>query len=148
MGNEEKNSLIRDEKLAEIIRYVIVGGMTTVVGLGSYWLVTVTFLDPLVPWQLAVANVISWVAAVTFAFVANKLVVFRVRNTNALKEAVKFYAARVGTLLLEMALMYLFVSVLGVNDMLMKLICAVIVTIVNYFLSKLLIFTKKENADA
>ena len=57
--------------------YLFIGGLTTLVGLGSYWLVTRTFLDPGVPLQLQAANCISWVLAVAFAYVTNRIFVFR-----------------------------------------------------------------------
>ena len=81
------------EQYGEIIRYLVVGVMTTVVSLAVYYGLVSTVLDPKNALQLQAANVISWVAAVSFAYVANKLVVFRSRGGNVLREAASFFAA-------------------------------------------------------
>ena len=52
-------------KYKEIINYVIVGGLTTVVSLAVYYALVLTVLNPDNPVQLQIANVISWIAAVT-----------------------------------------------------------------------------------
>ena len=91
--------------LGEIVRYLIVGGLTTVVSLSVYYGCVLTFLDPENPLQLQAANIISWIAAVTFAFFANRIFVFRSRGAGVLREAGAFYLARVGTLLMDMCIM-------------------------------------------
>ena len=70
--------------LGEIFRYLIVGGLTTVVSLGVYYGCVLTVLDPKKPLQLQAANIISWIAAVTFAFFANRIFVFRSRGAGVL----------------------------------------------------------------
>ena len=130
-------------KYQELIRYVIVGGITTVVNLGMYMLLTSTFLDPDNGWELQAANVISWIAAVTVAYVLNRNVVFRSKN-NVLWEMAQFYAARLATLGLEMGMTGLFVTVLGWNDRLVKLMVQFVLVISNYLFSKLVIFRDKK----
>ena len=130
------------KKYGEIIRYLIIGGLTTLVSLGTYYILVWTILDPEDPFQLQVANVVSWIAAVTFAYFTNRSFVFRSKNTNRLKEAGAFYLSRVGTLLLDMGLMFLGVTVFGWNDKVMKLVVQVVVTVGNYVLSKLFVFRK------
>ena len=61
----------------EIISYLIVGLLTTVVCLGTYYLVTCTFLDPKNSLELQIANIISWVVAVIFAYFTNRKYVFK-----------------------------------------------------------------------
>ena len=60
-------------------------------------------------------------------------------------EAGKFYLARVSTLLIDMGLMFIFVTKLGVNDKIMKLIVQVIVIVLNYIFSKFIVFKEKKN---
>ena len=127
----------------EQINYLFVGGLTTVVSLVSYWLCVNTFLDPANPLLLQAANVISWVCAVTFAYFTNRRYVFFSREQNRLKEAGKFFLSRITTLLMEMGVMALGVSVLGLNDKTVKLGAQVLIIIANYVLSKLLVFRKK-----
>ena len=130
-------------KHRELIAYLVVGGLTTLVSLAVYYGCVLTFLDPHVPVQLQTANVLSWIASVTFAYFANRRFVFQSRNRNILREAVLFYAGRVGTLLLDMAVMFLGVTVLGQNDKLVKLADQVIIIVANYVISKVFVFKKE-----
>ena len=126
----------------ELISYLIVGGLTTVVSLGTYYGCTLTVLDAAVPLQLQAANVLSWIAAVTFAYFTNRKYVFESRNQHILKEAAAFYASRLSTLLMDMGLMFLMVTILGWDDKIAKLIVQVVVTIANYVISKFFVFKK------
>ena len=127
----------------ELISYLIVGGLTTVVSLGTYYGCTLTVLDAAVPLQLQAANVLSWIAAVTFAYFTNRKYVFESRNQHMLKEAGAFYASRLSTLLMDMVLMFLMVTILGWDDKIVKLIVQVVVTIANYVISKFFVFAAK-----
>ncbi len=130
------------KKYEEIINYIIVGVATTVVSLATYYACVYTILDPEKALELQIANVISWVFAVAFAFFANRKFVFKSKNPNIIEEATKFCGARVMTLLIDMGFMFLTVNVLHFNDKIMKLVAQVVVTILNYILSKLLVFIK------
>lgn len=130
------------KKYEEIINYIIVGGLTTVVSLGSYYICVLTFLDPKISLQLQLANIISWVCAVTFAYFTNRIFVFKSKNSNKLKEATSFYTSRLATLFMDMAIMFLIVTVLHGNDKIAKIIVQVVVTIANYIISKLFVFKK------
>ena len=131
------------KRYKEIVNYLIVGGLTTVVSLGVYYGCVLTILDPEVAVQLQAANIISWIAAVTFAYFTNRKFVFESKNENKLKEAAAFYGSRVTTLLVDMGCMFLMVTLLGWNDKIAKLIVQVIVTVANYVLSKFIVFRKK-----
>ena len=131
------------KKYEEIINYLIVGGLTTVVSLGTYYFCVYTFLDPENAFQLQLANIISWICCVTFAYFANRIFVFKSKRKDKLKEAVSFYSSRIATLLMDMGIMFVFVTLIGFNDKIMTLVVQVVVTILNYVLSKLLVFKKK-----
>lgn len=131
------------KKYDEIINYLIVGGLTTIVSLGTYYFCVYTFLNPNNAFQLQIANIISWISCVTFAYFTNRIFVFKSKRTDKLKEAISFYGSRIATLLLEMGIMFVFVTILHFNDKIIKLIAQVVITILNYILSKLLIFKKK-----
>ena len=136
------------EKLRKIINretvtYVAAGVMTTLVNWAVYYPLRAVGV------HYAAANVIAWVAAVLFAFVVNKLWVFRSRDRSGrtvLRELALFAAARIASLALEQGFLMLTVEALGADDRPMKLIAAVVVIIVNYILSKFIIF-KKETSD-
>lgn len=132
------------KKYKEIINYIIVGGMTTVVGLGVYYILVISVLDPLKPVELQIANVCSWVGAVAFAYFTNRKFVFESQNQNKVKEASKFVLSRVATLLIDMGGMFFLVTLYRVNDKVAKLMIQVVVIVVNYLLSKLIVFKKEK----
>lgn len=138
-----KRILLLYKKYEEIINYLIIGGLTTVVSLGVYYLCVLTVLDPNNSIELQIANIISWIFAVTFAYFTNRIFVFKSKNEKKLKEAISFYLSRVTTLLIDMGIMFIFVSCLEFNDKIVKLIVQVIVIVANYILSKLIVFKKK-----
>ena len=119
------------------------GGLTTVVSLVTYWLCVSIFLNAEDPLQLQVANVISWICAVTFAYFTNRRFVFFSQEQNRIREAGKFFLSRLTTLAMEMAIMALGVSVLRINDKVVKLVAQIIIIIANYVLSKLLVFRRE-----
>lgn len=131
-------------KYKELINYLIVGILTTIVSLLSYYILVLTILKPNNPLQLQIANIISWIIAVTFAYITNRKYVFKSNNNNITKEALKFCSSRLTTLFIDMLLMFIFVSKLKFNDKIIKIIIQIIVTILNYIISKLLVFRKKE----
>ena len=131
-------------KIREIVRYLIVGVLTTVVSLGIYYLLVYTILDPSNAISLQIANVVSWIGAVLFAYVTNRKFVFQSKNAHVKKEALSFFGSRVVTLLMDMAIMFVGVSVFHYSDKWMKLVSQVVITILNYVFSKLFVFRKKE----
>ena len=131
----------------EIINYIIVGIATTVISLITYYLCVLLFLDPYIAWQLQLANVISWITAVTFAYFSNRKYVFKSSDPNILNEGLKFFAARIGTLLMDMGSMFLLVTVFGLNDKVSKLAVQFLVIVFNYIFSKVFVFGKKTAND-
>lgn len=131
----------------EIVHYLIVGVLTTVVSLGVYYGLVLTVLDPGNPLLLQLANILSWVAAVTFAYFMSRKFVFESHSTKMRAEAARFYMSRVGTLLLDMLIMFVTVTLLGMNDKLAKLLVQVVVTVLNYIFSKFLVFGKAKDEE-
>ena len=129
------------QKHREIIAYLIVGVLTTVVSWIVYALLRLV-LDMNDPVQVQIAVVARWFAGVVFAYFTNRKYVFQSKDPNMLLEALKFAGSRVATLLSDMFAMWLMVSVLGINDWIATLISAVIVIVLNYVFSKLLVFRK------
>ena len=127
-------------KNKEIINYLIVGVLTTIVSLGAYYACVFTFINPSDALQLQVANILSWVAAVTFAYFTNRKFVFESKNEAIIKEALSFYASRILTLFLDMVFMFVLVTLLNVNDKFAKLFVQALIMISNYILSKFIVF--------
>ena len=137
------------KKYKSIILYIIFGGMTTVVD----WTVSFSLYYlwgeaiEATPWLIHGANTIAWAAAVAFAYVTNRIWVFKSKRRGFVAIAGEIFAfagARVFTLLLQEALMAIFFTWLGFNEYLVKIVAAVLVVILNYFISKLLVFRKKK----
>ncbi len=133
------------KKNKEIMNYLLVGGTATVISLGTYYLSVLTILDPSSAVQLQLANMLSWSAAVIFAYLANRIYVFESSNENKWKEAMSFILSRFFTLLVDMGIMFAMVTVLGLNDKIIKMLVQVIITILNYILSKYCVFSKVKN---
>ena len=126
------------KKYEEVINYLIVGGMTTLVSIGVYALFTKCFHI-----NYMIANVISWIISVLFAYITNRIFVFKSKNDNILIEIYQFFKYRIFSFLIEIFLMYLFVELINIDDMISKVIVQIIVIILNYVFSKLFVFKKE-----
>ncbi|GAA0071206.1 GtrA family protein [Clostridium sardiniense] len=128
-------------KFKEQILYIVFGVLTTAINIISFFLFTRVF-----EMGLLASNIGAWIASVIFAFVTNKIYVFDSRNYSlkvVTKELVDFTISRGATGILDMGLMYLFVSVIHMEDMVSKIIINIIVIILNYVLSKLYVFKER-----
>ena len=137
------------KKYKSIILYIIFGGLTTVVDWSVSFTLYYLWGDAIeaTPWLIHGANVIAWAAAVAFAYVTNRIWVFESKRRGfapIVGEIVAFAGGRVLTLLLQEVLMAVFFTWLGFNEYLVKIVAAVLVVILNYFISKLLVFRKNK----
>ncbi len=131
----------------ETITYIIAGVMTTLVN----FITSYIFYDCL-HWNENLVTAVAWIVAVIFAYIVNKYWVFLEKKGETVKEAVKFgkfIAGRLFTLAVEWLGVFVFVTTLEVPFWPVKLVLAVIVTVLNYLISKLFVFIsgpkKKEN---
>ena len=137
-GKKYMNKIIElYKKYKEIINYLFIGGCTTIVSLLTYTLFLEVFK---VHYQIS--NIISWIFAVTFAYITNKMFVFNSKNKNLLKEIYLFVKYRIFSLLVDILLMYLLIDVLKINELISKLFVQIIIVILNYVFSKLFVFKK------
>ena len=127
-------------KYRDIIVYLVFGVLTTVVNYIIYLpCYNVLGLSG------SASNAIAWVGAVAFAYLTNKPFVFRSHDWSAktvIPELTKFVGCRVGSGVLETAIIFLTVDWLGWNGNVMKLLTSVLVVVLNYIGSKLLVFKK------
>ena len=131
-------------KYEEIIAYLIVGVLTTIVSWGACF-VAELFLDPDQTVQNAIINTIGWIAGVVFGYFANRKYVFKSTNPEMLKEFVAFAGGRVSTWILDIVIMFVTVNLIHMNYWVAKIfISSVLVMIANYVLSKLFVFKKKD----
>lgn len=134
------------KKHEEGINYLIFGFLAFVLNYILYFI----FADAIAMHYMA-ATGLSWVLTVVFAYWTNRTFVFKSQNkekASVVREFASFIGARVATEVLELALMYVLVDLLTVNDKISKLVCQVIVILANYVLSKIWIFKDtSEKAD-
>ena len=149
MLNDLKKALTSKEefkaflkKYSEVIAYLFFGAMTTLINLVSFWTLSTVF-----HLETIAATVIAWVIAVIFAFVTNKIWVFKSKSKNTqetTKEAVTFMIVRLVTLGVEVFLMWLMVDNFKQDKLIWKLLCSVVTTVLNYIFSKLIVFKEKK----
>lgn len=120
------------------ILYIFFGGLTTLVNIVVYFI-----CYDISKLSNVVSTVIAWILSVIFAFITNKLYVFESKSGSLLYEISTFFTCRLGTGILDVGIMYFTVDILKWNALLMKIISNVIVIVLNYILSKVIIFKKK-----
>ncbi len=130
-------------KYDEIIRYLIFGFLTTVISLVVYYFLTFTVINPNNAVLLQVANILSWIVGVLFAYITNRKYVFRSNNKNKINELCMFSFSRIITLFIDMLIMFIGVSIFKYSDKIIKLISQIIVIISNYLFSKILVFKER-----
>lgn len=150
------------EKYKEVITYIIFGVLTTLVSWGTY----AVFVN-LLSMKVFTGNLFSWICAVAFAYITNKLWVFDSKSWNisvVYKEIIRFVASRGVTGVIEIVAVPLLaktgfdnifynvlekmnvsIGILFTDGIYSKIVLAVIVVILNYFFSKFLIFKKKND---
>ena len=120
----------------ELIRYIFVGGMTTLVNYSVYYVL----LKLNAHWLIA--NSVSWLGAVLFAYYTNKKYVFKSLNESK-KEFVSFVLLRLVTLLVEAGCLSLLIDLLHIQPMISKIVVSFITIISNYVLCKFKVFKKE-----
>lgn len=140
-------------KYKEIIMYLIMGGLTTMVSWGTYTLFVYVLPSNNQDLLVLMANALSWIFAMTFAYITNKIWVFESKSWEKhflLKEFGMFVSARLATGIFEVVAVPGLVwlgcdqTIFGIPGMLSKIIVSIIVVLLNYILSKLFVFRNKE----
>ncbi len=132
------------KKNKEMLLYLFFGGLSFIVSVATYASFNVTC-----GMSAVVANIWSWIITVMFAFLTNRVWVFASPTETVMefiKQMISFYAGRVLTLVIEEVILYVFIDLLGGNSIVVKIIAQIIVIVLNYVISKLLIFKKSEGS--
>lgn len=135
-------------KYEEIIVYLIVGVLTTIVSLSAKFIANALLFDNTMyptPFENTVLSTINWVTGVIFAFFTNRRFVFKSREP-MWKEAPKFVLSRVATWFLDIVVMQVFTA-MKINLVIGTMVSAVLVTVANYVFSKLFVFRKKKREN-
>jgi putative flippase GtrA len=139
------------KKYEEIVHYLIFGFLAFVFYLVVYGLAAQLIgADNDHPFLVSVATVIAWVLTVIFAYWTNHTFVFKSKVAGVgglLRELLKFFGARVVTLLLDLLLTFIMIHYMEVDHMICKVVVEMAVTVCNYLFSKILIFRVSKNTD-
>ena len=103
------------KKYAEIINYLVVGGLTTLVSIIVYGVFTKVFHV-----NYMISNIISWIASVLFAYITNKKFVFKSKcdsRGEVIKEIYQFFKYRILSFLIDVLLMYVFVELISIDGL-------------------------------
>lgn len=136
------------KKYEEIIVYLIVGVLTTIVAWTAKFVANALLFHNTMyptPFENAVLSTINWVAGVIFAYFTNRRFVFKSKKPMR-KEAPKFVLSRVSTWILDIVVMQI-LTAMNINLVAASLVSAVLVTIANYVFSKLFVFNKNGKTD-
>lgn len=136
---EDVNHISWFNKYREALLYLFFGGCTTLVNIVAFYIIRKFGVSTYI------TNIIAWFLSVVFAFITNKLFVFESKNTSfkdSFKECFSFFLFRVISLVFDMGIMYLFIDLLNINEMVSKVFSNIFVIIINYVFSKLFIFKK------
>lgn len=127
----------------EIIRYIFVGVLTTLVSLIIFYGLLYFFFNQNNVIHLQIANIIAWMGSVTFSFFLSKVYVFKNTNKVSLIQIAQFYGGRATTLFVENAGLYVFVSSLGIDAHMVKIYLLFFSIVMNYIISKLIVFKEE-----
>ena len=129
-------------KHKETLLYLFFGGLSFVLNMLLYYSIT-----ELLKINVLISNIITWIIIVAFCFITNKKWVFNdtsSTNKSLLSQIVSFYASRLITLCVEEIILFIFITRLQLNSLIIKIIAQIIVIILNYVFSKLIIFRKEK----
>lgn len=126
------------KKQKEILLYLFFGVVTFIISIASF-----IFFERVCHMNELVANIVSWILAVACAYITNRIWVFQ-SNTDTkqkfLREIIDFVSGRIATLIIEEAILFIFVTWLAFDSTIIKIIAQVIVIILNYIISKVFVF--------
>ena len=131
------------EKYKSLILYIFFGVCTTAVNIVVFWLMAHPF-----NFGTVFSSVVAWTASVIFAYITNRRWVFESRARGAgkiFREVYSFFACRFATGVLDCFLMFIFVDIFGLDDVIIKILSNIIVIVLNYIGSKIFVFKNVRN---
>ena len=126
----------------EALLYLFFGGLSFLLTIATFYVFTTVFHI-----HNLLANIISWIIVVAFCFFTNSKFIFRATDkTKTIKRLLSFYTSRLATLVIEETILFIFIEKLDFNNMIVKTAAQIIVIILNYILSKYLIFKRSHKS--
>ena len=131
------------KKHKETLLYLFFGGLSFILSMLLYYIFSEIFAM-----NVLIANIVSWVIVVAFCFVTNKTYVFEDKSEKTIiAQLLSFYIGRLVTLGIEELILFVFITLLSFNNMIVKIIAQIIVIILNYIFSKLIVFKKGDTSS-
>lgn len=134
-------------KYEEIVVYLIVGTVNTIISWAAWFLCAYTFLNAEIVWQNMLLGVISWVVGVITGYFMNRKFVFKSTAPNIWKEFLQFSGGRLSTWALDEVMMVLMVNILRIHAGFSKIFVSALVMVGNYIISKFFVFKKEKPAE-
>ena len=130
-------------KYREIVLYLVFGAGTTAVDLIVSYALYPTSIN------IHAVHTVAWISAVAFAYVTNRIFVFksRTRGIGIILETIKFAGSRVATFLIQEAIVFLLFDVMSYSEYVVKIPAAILVIILNYLFSRILVFRGGKKHD-
>ena len=125
-------------KYKEQLLYLFFGGLSFLVSISTF-----AYFEKILNINELLSNILSWIVTVLFAFLTNRVWVFSSKTKNwkeFVRQMYSFYMGRVVTLVIEELILLIFVTWLNLNSIVVKLIAQVLVIILNYIISKFVVF--------
>ena len=135
-------------KYEEIIVYLIVGVINTIISWAAWFICAFTILDVNVVWQNSLLSVISWTVGVITGYFMNRKFVFKSKEPNIWKEFLQFSGGRLSTGVLDNVMMILMINILHINETISRFFVSALVMVGNYIVSKFFVFKKSKPAEA
>jgi putative flippase GtrA len=133
------------EKRNEIVMYLLFGVLTTVINILCY-----VFLREYLHIEYILSTTIAWLISVVFAFLTNKKYVFKSNFTEldaVIQEFFSFTFFRVVSLGMDLGIMVVLVEIIKIDDFIAKIAANIVVVIMNYIVSKYVVFRTKRVND-
>ena len=123
----------------ELIMYLVFGGVSFVLNIVLY-----VFLTQFCSFYELIANILSWFVVIIFVFYTNRKWVFEAARQNNLKQFLEFVYSRILTLIMEEIILFTGIEIFSIKDIYVKIFGQIMVIIVNYILSKCIVFKKNK----
>lgn len=132
------------QRRKDLVLYAFFGILTTAVSFIAFWISEILLKN--IPYHEFISNTFSWIFAVEFAFFTNRRWVFHSPTKTFyafIRQMALFYTGRLFSFLVETFILWVFVTILDFNALLIKAFATLVVLIMNYVISKLVVFRQK-----
>lgn len=119
----------------QFIKFCLVGSTNMVIDIFVYWFFTRIFNV-----YYLLAAVFSFAIAVSWSFFMNRRWTFRHHGHNTTNQYVKFFVVNIIVMVLNLSFLFILVDLFGFYDLAVKLVAAIVFSLVNFSVNKLWTF--------